>query len=231
MRYFNMEGSRKWIVASVLFFLILTLFSFLGCSSVISRTGDSTDRQPAAFQSSDYFRYYIRSSEPRSGCVRGKGSCSQANECCSNLCLSGKCVDRVFPTQCLDIGAFCVSNSECCSKSCLNQVCMGSQDNYCGYVGQLCFSRYHCCSDECSVLNFCNGTAHRECAIVGQTCDVTAPNQCCSGSCYAVPGEDRGRCVGGTRDPGRTSEICRFDDQCLSGKCRLRDLDGVGSCL
>lgn len=105
-------------------------------------------------------------------CKPNGDPCGAASECCSGICLDGKCAAE---TPCQGDGETCTSNGDCCGGlSCVIPAGSASgtcqEGEACGSTGQSCSSASPCCAGlECvqtQASAYCDDTTPCECIVI-----------------------------------------------------------------
>lgn len=105
-------------------------------------------------------------------CLSNQSNCTTAAECCSKVCIAGKCQP---PAACQPQGSICTSAADCCTGlTCqinpgnVSGTCQQSGGS-CGGLGQSCSPASPCCLGlDCvtSSIGLCDGTTPCTCATI-----------------------------------------------------------------
>lgn len=148
-------------------------------------------------------------------------TCTQDNQCVSNMCVYGLCSGGFAGNVC-EVNGDCLSNT-CTANKCYNTVGMtctidgdcvtskcasfsGVRKCSAGNVGDACDGASDCLSGVCGATGICEGLLAE-----GATC--TADYDCKSGMC--ITGSDGTKCR-----TGKTWDPCTKDKQCSTGYCQ-----------
>lgn len=112
-------------------------------------------------------------------CAEGGASCASGDDCCSDVCVAGRCAAR----GCIrdrDPEMTCMSDAVCCSGHC-NSLFRYCQATACVGDGTTCTANAECCSERCRIVSGTTGTCTSSCASMNGTCEVNI--DCCFGTC------------------------------------------------
>lgn len=148
-------------------------------------------------------------------CSLIQDSCTTNDDCCSQLCQYGRCVDEPC---CLDTDEVCSSNEDCCSTHCNAETLRCSP---CRRSGTRCEIAQDCCSGLCDDLN---GRCVA-CKPLHQPC--SDDSQCCEGSCQQFTNISHFRVCSTCAFPGSP---CSADDDCCGwATCSSHGFCGCGA--